>query len=49
MDLQPVLEMDTVTALARGIESSIDNDVLVCTWTESRLVSFIPKVLCILS
>jgi hypothetical protein len=35
MGLQPVLEMDTVMALARGIESSNDHNVIVCTWTKS--------------
>jgi len=39
MGLQPVLETDTVMVLARGIESSNDNDVLICTWTKFRIAS----------
>jgi hypothetical protein len=45
---QPVLETDTVMALARGIESSNVDDVLTCTRTKLRLVSCIPKLPCIL-
>jgi hypothetical protein len=44
MDLQPVQETDTVMALARGIESSNDNDVLICTWTKCRHVSFMSEL-----
>jgi hypothetical protein len=45
---QPVLETDTAMALARGIESSNDNDVLKRTRTKLRLVSFISELPCIL-
>jgi hypothetical protein len=48
MGLQPVLETDTVMALARGIEPSDDNDVQTCTWTKLRLVSFTSELTCIL-
>ena len=36
-DLRLELGMDTATALARGIESGNDNDMLTCTRTNSDL------------
>jgi len=37
MDSQLELEMDTVTVLARGIESGYDDDMLTCIRTKANL------------